>query len=105
MLHADAARDAQLVVVTAARPGLVRAVDHAEGAVVIDVGYYNAGGRGDVDVTGGTAHLRALAPVPGGIGPATIAMLVERVIEFAEGSSDGAGAVGGGEAVTTEVEP
>ena len=82
---AGEARAAQLVVVAAARTGLVRAAELASGAVVIDVGYYNAGGRGDVDVSGGIGHLAAIAPVPGGIGPATISLLVERVIEFAEG--------------------
>lgn len=82
---ADAARarDAQLVVACAARPGLLRSEELAAGAVVIDAGYFNPGGRGDVDTRGGIAHLGALAPVPGGIGPATIAMLVERVIDFA----------------------
>ena len=78
------ARDAQLVVSCAARPGLLRSDELAPGAVVIDAGYFNPGGRGDIDTRGGIAHLGALAPVPGGIGPATIAMLVERVIEFAE---------------------
>ena len=82
---AGRARAAQLVVAAAARPGIVRADELAAGAVVIDVGYFNPGGRGDVDTRGGTSHLRALAPVPGGIGPSTIAMLVERVIDFAEG--------------------
>lgn len=83
---ADAARagDAALVVVCAARPGLLRSEELAPGAIVIDAGYFNPGGRGDVDTRGGIAHLGALAPVPGGIGPATITMLVERVIEFAE---------------------
>ena len=78
------ARGAQLVIVAAAQAGLVRAADLDAGAIVIDVGYFNAGGKGDVEVAGGIEHLRALAPVPGGIGPATIALLVERVIEFAE---------------------
>ena len=78
------ARGAGLVIVAAAQPGLVHAADLGAGSVVIDVGYFNPGGRGDVDVEGGVGHLGALAPVPGGIGPATIAMLVERVIEFAE---------------------
>ena len=81
---ARAARDAGVVVVCAARPGLLRSEDLSPGAVVIDAGYFNPGGRGDVDTRGGIGHLGALAPVPGGIGPATITMLVERVIEFAE---------------------
>ena len=83
--EAARANDAQLVVAAAARPGLLRSSELAADAIVIDAGYFNPGGRGDVDVSGGIAHLRAIAPVPGGIGPATIAMLVGRVIDFAEG--------------------
>lgn len=76
--------DVQLVVVSIGQPGRVRANALAPGAVAIDVGYYNPGGRGDIDLSGGIAHLTALAPVPGGIGPMTVSMLVERIIDFAE---------------------
>jgi methylenetetrahydrofolate dehydrogenase (NADP+) / methenyltetrahydrofolate cyclohydrolase len=77
-------RDAQLVVSAAARPALLRSEELAPGAVVIDAGYFNPCGRGDIDTSGGTAHLRALAPVPGAIGPMTVSMLIQRVIEAAE---------------------
>lgn len=77
-------RSASLVIVAAGRPALVRADALAPGAVVIDVGYFNPGGRGDVDTRLGAAHLGALAPVPGSIGPMTVSCLVERVILFAE---------------------
>jgi len=77
-------RDAELVVVAVGRPGIVPVEWLARGAVAIDVGYYNPGGRGDIDVSGGIAHLRALAPVPGGIGPMTVSALLERVVRFAE---------------------
>ena len=77
--------DAGLVVAVAARPRLMRAGDLPAGAVVIDAGYFNPGGRGDIDTSGGVDHLSALAPVPGGIGPMTVSVLVERVIAFAEG--------------------
>lgn len=76
--------EAELVVVTAGRPGGVRTEWLASGAVAIDVGYYNPGGRGDIDRSGGIAHLAALAPVPGGIGPMTVSALLERVVEFSE---------------------
>ncbi|HEX7119363.1 MAG TPA: tetrahydrofolate dehydrogenase/cyclohydrolase catalytic domain-containing protein [Longimicrobiales bacterium] len=84
----DRLREARLVVVAAGSPGLVRAASLAAGAVAIDAGYFNPGGRGDIDVTGGTAHLAAFAPVPGGIGPMTVSALVERVIEFSERAGD-----------------
>lgn len=79
-------RDAELVVVSAGRPGLVGSGSLAPGAVVIDVGYFNDGGRGDVDTTEGIAHLAAIAAVPGGVGPMTISALLERLIAFAERS-------------------
>jgi methylenetetrahydrofolate dehydrogenase (NADP+)/methenyltetrahydrofolate cyclohydrolase len=77
-------RQAGLVVVAANSPGLIRSEDLASGAVVIDVGYFNPGGVGDVDARGGIDHLSALSPVPGGIGPMVVSMLIERVIGFAE---------------------
>lgn len=80
----SAVRDAELVVSAAAHPGLLRSDELAPGAVVIDAGYFNEGGHGDVDTGHGVEHLRALAPVPGAIGPMTISMLLQRVIEHAE---------------------
>ena len=74
----------RLVVVAVGRPGAVSAHAMAPGTVAIDLGYYNVGGRGDIDVTGGFDHLRALAPVPGGIGPMTVSVLIERTIAAAE---------------------
>ena len=74
---------AKLVVAAAARPGLIDSAMLAPGTVAIDGGYYNPGGRGDIDLAGGTSHLAALAPVPGGLGPMTVSMLLERTIEFA----------------------
>lgn len=79
-----AVHDAQLIVSIAGQPRLLDAGELAPGAVVIDAGYFNPGGVGDVDCSEGTGHLAALAPVPGAIGPMTVSMLVERVIAFAE---------------------
>lgn len=77
--------DATLVVAAVNRIGAVRSTDLAPGAVVVDGGYFNPGGRGDVDVTAGVDHLEALAPVPGGVGPMTVSALLEGVIAAAEG--------------------
>lgn len=76
--------DATLVVTYVCRSGAVRAGDLAPGSVVIDGGYFNPGGRGDVDLSGGVEHLEALAPVPGGVGPMTVSALMEGVIAAAE---------------------
>lgn len=77
-------RDADLVVIAAGAPGHLRVSELPTGSVAIDVGYFNPGGRGDLDLSGGVAHLEAIVPVPGGIGPMTISCLVERVILHAE---------------------
>ncbi|MBR9988185.1 MAG: bifunctional 5,10-methylenetetrahydrofolate dehydrogenase/5,10-methenyltetrahydrofolate cyclohydrolase [Gemmatimonadetes bacterium] len=77
-------RAADLVVVAAGVPGLLHSTMIRPGAVAIDAGYFNAGGRGDIDLTGGIDHLAAISPVPGGIGPMTISALLERVVLFAE---------------------
>lgn len=79
-----AVQEAELVVAAASVPEVMSSTALSPGTVLIDVGYFNAGGRGDVDTSGGIAHLAAIAPVPGGIGPMTVSMLVERVIAFAE---------------------
>ncbi|HEX6939925.1 MAG TPA: hypothetical protein VF158_10975 [Longimicrobiales bacterium] len=71
-------------VVAAPAPGPVRADAWAAGPIAIDAGYYNPGGRGEFDASGVVARLAAFAPVPGGIGSMTVAMLVERVVEFSE---------------------
>lgn len=78
--------NADLVVLSAGSPGLVPARWLEPGAVVVDAGYFNPGGRGDLDTDEGVGHLRALAPVPGGVGPMTVSVLLERVVERAEGS-------------------
>lgn len=75
---------AGLVVVSAGIPGLVRSTTISPDTVAIDVGYFNPGGRGDIDMSGGVEHLAAIAPVPGGIGPMTVSALIERVVLFAE---------------------
>lgn len=83
-MHDAAVRGASLVIVAAGMPGAVDAMALAEGAVAIDVGYFNPGARGDVAHATTARHLDAVVPVPGGIGPMTISALLERVILFAE---------------------
>jgi len=75
---------ADLIISAAGRPKLVNAADIAPGSIVIDAGYFNPRGIGDIDVTSGVDHLDAFGPVPGGIGPMTISALIDRVILFAE---------------------
>jgi methylenetetrahydrofolate dehydrogenase (NADP+) / methenyltetrahydrofolate cyclohydrolase len=73
---------AELVVVAAGQPGLLHTGMLARGCVVLDIGYFNEGGRGDIDVSHGIGHLAAIMPVPGGVGPMTVSALLERVVQF-----------------------
>jgi methylenetetrahydrofolate dehydrogenase (NADP+) / methenyltetrahydrofolate cyclohydrolase len=78
-------RGADIVIAAAGRPGLLTADMIKPGAVVVDVGITrtDAGLVGDVDP--GLAEMAGwLAPVPGGVGPMTRAMLLAKVVAFAE---------------------
>jgi methylenetetrahydrofolate dehydrogenase (NADP+)/methenyltetrahydrofolate cyclohydrolase len=78
-------RRADIVVAAAGQPGLLTADMVRPGAVVVDVGITrtDAGLVGDVDP--GVAEVAGwLAPVPGGVGPMTRAMLLAKVVAFAE---------------------
>jgi len=52
------------------------------GAVVIDAGY-NPGNVGDVDFATAAEKASLITPVPGGVGPMTIAVLLEQTVEAA----------------------
>ena len=78
---------ADVVVAAAGQPGLVRGEWIRPGAVVIDVGT-NRGPdgklRGDVDFATARTRARAITPVPGGVGPMTVAMLLANTVTAAE---------------------
>jgi methylenetetrahydrofolate dehydrogenase (NADP+) / methenyltetrahydrofolate cyclohydrolase len=83
---AEEVRRADIVVAAVGRPELVRGDWIKPGAVVLDVGMNRlAGGQlvGDVDLAGAAARARALTPVPGGVGPMTIACLLENTVTAA----------------------
>lgn len=81
-------RRAEILVVAAGRPGLVGGSMIRPGAVVVDVGINLVDGRvvGDVDAAGAAAAAGWLTPVPGGVGPVTVAMLLERTVAAAVAS-------------------
>ncbi|MCE1252895.1 MAG: bifunctional methylenetetrahydrofolate dehydrogenase/methenyltetrahydrofolate cyclohydrolase FolD [Anaerolineae bacterium] len=56
-----------------------------EGAVVVDAGYH-PGGVGDIELSAITDKCQAYTPVPGGVGPMTISMLISQTVEAAEKS-------------------
>jgi len=82
---------ADILVVATGRPRLVTAGMVKPGAVVIDVGITRlADGKlaGDVDFQSVLGTASCITPVPGGVGPMTIAMLLENTVMSAERFSD-----------------
>lgn len=77
---------AEIVVVAAGVPGLIRGHDLMPGATVIDVGTTLVDGalKGDVDFESAAAVAGAITPVPGGVGPVTNVALLRNVIKAAE---------------------
>ena len=82
-------RQADIVVAAMGRPGAITAEMVSDGAVVIDVGINRvadatrkSGSRlvGDVDFDGVSEKASAISPVPGGVGPMTIAMLLKNTL-------------------------
>ncbi|MCB0412271.1 MAG: bifunctional methylenetetrahydrofolate dehydrogenase/methenyltetrahydrofolate cyclohydrolase FolD [Bdellovibrionales bacterium] len=81
-------READIVVVAAGRPQLLGREDFKQGAVVIDVGIHRVNGRlcGDVRFEELEGHVLAATPVPGGVGPMTITMLLKNALTLAQRS-------------------
>ncbi|WP_406463719.1 bifunctional 5,10-methylenetetrahydrofolate dehydrogenase/5,10-methenyltetrahydrofolate cyclohydrolase [Streptomyces sp. NBC_01622] len=77
-----AVREADIVVAAVGRPRLIRGEDIKPGAVVLDAGY-NAGNVGDVDFESAAERASLITPVPGGVGPMTIATLLEQTVTAA----------------------
>ena len=80
-------RHADIVVVATGKPGMVTGDMIKPGAIVIDVGINrSADGKlcGDVDYASVKEVAGAITPVPGGVGPMTIAMLLVNTLEAAE---------------------
>ncbi|WP_328675737.1 bifunctional 5,10-methylenetetrahydrofolate dehydrogenase/5,10-methenyltetrahydrofolate cyclohydrolase [Streptomyces sp. NBC_00343] len=75
-------READIVVAAVGRPRLIRGEDIKPGAVVVDAGY-NAGNVGDVDFESAAERASLITPVPGGVGPMTIATLLEQTVTAA----------------------
>ncbi|MBT8202890.1 MAG: bifunctional methylenetetrahydrofolate dehydrogenase/methenyltetrahydrofolate cyclohydrolase, partial [Acidimicrobiia bacterium] len=79
-------RQADILIVAAGRPGLVTADGVKPGAVVVDVGINRVDEKlvGDVDFESISEVASAITPVPGGVGPMTIASLLLNTVVLAE---------------------
>jgi methylenetetrahydrofolate dehydrogenase (NADP+)/methenyltetrahydrofolate cyclohydrolase len=82
----DVCRRADVLIAAVGRPEMVRGDWVKPGAVVIDVGINrtDAGIVGDVEYAGAAERARLITPVPGGVGPMTIAMLLRNTLEAAK---------------------
>jgi methylenetetrahydrofolate dehydrogenase (NADP+)/methenyltetrahydrofolate cyclohydrolase len=84
---ADYVRQADIVIVAVGRAGLIRGEWIKPGAVVIDIGINRqADGHlvGDVEFAAAAERASWITPVPGGVGPMTVATLMENTLEAAQ---------------------
>jgi len=79
-------RSAEVLIVAVGKAGLIKGDWIKEGAIVIDVGINRVGDKIVGDVEFETAEKRAsyITPVPGGVGPLTVTMLMRNLIEAAK---------------------
>jgi len=75
-------RHADILVAAVGKPRFIDGADIKSGAVVIDAGY-NPGNVGDVEFDSAAAKASLITPVPGGVGPMTIAVLLEQTVAAA----------------------
>jgi len=80
---ASVVREADIVVGAVGKPRFIQADWIKEGAVIVDAGYH-PGRVGDVDLEQAAPRSSAYTPVPGGVGPMTIASLISHTVEAAE---------------------
>ena len=80
-------KTADILIVATGVPNLIKETDVKPGAVVIDVGINrlsNGKLTGDVDFEAVKIKAQAITPVPGGVGPMTIATLMEQTVDLAQ---------------------
>ena len=80
---ANQVRRADILVAAVGKPELIRGDWIKPGAVVLDAGY-NPGNVGDVEFAAAGERARLITPVPGGVGPMTIAVLLAQTLQAAE---------------------
>jgi methylenetetrahydrofolate dehydrogenase (NADP+)/methenyltetrahydrofolate cyclohydrolase len=82
---ADLVRLADVVVGAVGRPQFIKGAWIKSGAVVVDAGFHpNDGSVGDIELPAVIDRCSAYTPVPGGVGPMTIATLIAQTVEAAE---------------------
>ncbi len=88
---AEVCKTADILVAAVGRPNFVTCDMVKDGAVVIDVGINRVDGKlvGDVDFQNVKDKCSAITPVPGGVGPMTIAMLMQNTLTAAKKQNKG----------------
>ena len=88
---AEMVQQADILVAAVGKPHLISGEMVKEGALVIDVGINRVDGKliGDVDFEAAKEKAAFITPVPGGVGPMTVAMLLETTLDIAEKSLEG----------------
>lgn len=76
-------RQAEIVVGAVGKPQFIKGDWIRDGAVVIDAGYHSQA-TGDIELSGIIDRCSAYTPVPGGVGPMTIALLMAQTVAAAE---------------------
>lgn len=84
----DVCRQADILVAAVGKPHFIQGDWIKPGATVIDVGINRVGDKlaGDVDYQAARIHAHAITPVPGGVGPMTIACLLLNTFQAAQGA-------------------
>jgi len=77
-------RDADIVVGAIGKPKFIKAEWIKEGAILIDAGYHPEQKCGDIDLENAASKSSAYTPVPGGVGPMTIASLMLHTLDAYE---------------------
>lgn len=83
----DIVKQADIVVGAVGIPEFIKADWIKDNAIVIDAGYHK-GGIGDIEINKVKDRTLAYTPVPGGVGPMTIATLIVQTVESAENRLD-----------------
>lgn len=80
---ADHVKRAEILIVAVGKAGLIKGDWVREGAIVVDVGINRVGDKlvGDVEFEGAQKRAAFITPVPGGVGPLTVTMLMKNVVE------------------------
>jgi len=79
-------RGAEVLIVAVGKAGLIKGEWIKEGAIVIDVGINRVGDKivGDVEFEGAQKRASFITPVPGGVGPLTVTILMRNLVEAAK---------------------